>query len=233
MMFEGLLGSIVDYAGDVYRNIPSIRVSQDLLDDLSDDPAETAYGEAAATEDSQSDKSLSAIISRPFQYGTIIGGAPYGRPVTRFSDGTRFGVWYGSLDLVTTLHETIYHWRRRLDSIQSPITGEVVSERRVFLVHAGGLFIDLRGKHRKFPGLVDNSNYAFTHAVGAYLHDQGQNGLIVNSARYNEGSNLAAFKQGVLSDPRHRCYLSYHWAYGSREVRIQRAPGKTWKVIAV
>ena len=29
---------------------------------------------------------------------------------TRFSDGTTYGLWYGSLDVATTVYETAWHW---------------------------------------------------------------------------------------------------------------------------
>lgn len=226
-MVKGLFEQIVDFDDDVYRTIPSIRVSEDLLDDLSDSPAERAYGEAIV-ESSVQRTDQSSLITAPFRYGTAVGAASYGRPVTRFSDGTRFGVWYGSGDLVTTVHETVFHWKRFVGSMQTALSEEVKAERRVFLVHLKGLLVDLRGKHKKFPGLVDKNSYAFTHAVGAYLHDQGQNGLLVMSARHAGGFNAAVFRPEALSNPRTHCYLTYRWKPGRETVRVERTAGRTW-----
>jgi hypothetical protein len=230
-LFQGLFDTLIDFDGDLYRNIPSLRVSEDLLDDLSDDPKERRYGEAAAESQVQNNEGFSPIITRPFRYGVALTDAPYGRPVTRFSDGSRFGVWYGSLDLITTVHETVYHFKRRVRSMLAEINEEVVSERRVFLVYAKGLLVDLRDKQKKFPGLIDKNSYAFTHTVGAYLFDQGQNGLLVMSARHDKGTNAAIFEPDILSNPRHQCYLSYRWQPDSERVKIERRAGRTWRVI--
>jgi hypothetical protein len=113
------------------------------------------------------------------------------------------------------------------------ISEEIVSERRVFWVHAEGILVDLRGKCRRFPKLVDKEDYTFTRAVGAHLHDNGQNGLLVESARHQEGTNIAAFKPDVLSDPRHHSYLTYRWVPGQSEVRVEKTSGRTWKVLTI
>ena len=42
-----LFSANADFHGDLLRNIPGIRESQDLFDDLSDDPAERAVAIAA------------------------------------------------------------------------------------------------------------------------------------------------------------------------------------------
>jgi len=224
--FPELLDRLVDHAGEVHRNIATIRESQDLLDDLSADPRERAFGEAAAERPSPLPDPRSPVILRPFEYGMGVPGAT-SRPVSRFSDSTRFGVWYGSETLETTVHETVHHFRRRIEAMRAPIDEVVVAERRVFRVRLAGLLVDLRGKETKFPGLVDRASYAFTHRVGAYLHGQGQNGLLVRSARC-EGTNVAVFDPRVLSDPRHHCYLTYRWRPGDAAVRVERTPGRRW-----
>jgi len=87
------------------------------------------------------------------------------------------------------------------------------------------LFIDLRGKHDRFPGLIDKDDYTFTHALGEYLNRNNQSALLVQSARFN-GINLAAFRPDVLSNPRHHSYLRYHWSPGG-PVQIEGADGVT------
>jgi len=196
-MFAALIDTVVDFKETVFRNIPSVVPSEDLLDDLSDDPKARAYGEALVAVQQDADY-RSPIIMRPFLYGVSLDGT---RLPTRFSDGRRFGVWYGSLEMETTIHETVYHWKKRLKDMLITIAEEVVSERRVFEVVATGLFIDLRGKHDRFPGLIDKDDYTFTHALGEYLNRNNQSALLVQSARFN-GINLAAFRPDVLSNPR-------------------------------
>lgn len=224
--FAGLTDRLLACDEDILRNIASIRVSQDLLDDLSDDPRVRAFGQAAAEHAAEGDDLMSPVIRRPFEYGVAIPGAAH-RPASRFSDGTRYGVWYGSRELVTTVHETVHHFRRRIEAMQIPPTTPVVVDRRVFRVRLEGLMVDLRGKERAFPGLIDPQSYAFTHPLGAFLHAQGQNGLLVRSARC-PGVNVAAFTPRVLSSPRHQCYLTYRWQPGAARVRVERTPGRKW-----
>jgi hypothetical protein len=94
------------------RNIPGIRRSQDLFDDLSDDPAD--WSVAMAAESAGRIETASAVATRPFDYGTVITYTfeTAHWQATRFSDGTRYGVWYGSWDTTTTVYETACHWSR-------------------------------------------------------------------------------------------------------------------------
>lgn len=229
-MIPGLFDTLVDFDRDVFRNIATIRESQELLDDLSPDPRQRAYGEAVVQQRQEELEFRFPVISRPFEYGIALSDGLLGRPVTRLSDGSRFGVWYGSFEPETTVHETVYHWGKRLQAMRMTFEQEVVAERRVFQVRLAGLLVDLSAKHNDFPGLIDPDSYSFTHRVGNYLHDQAQNGLLVKAARC-EGTNAAAFIQRVLSNPRHHCYLTYRWKPGSRRVSVERTPGRAWMQI--
>lgn len=229
-MFKGLIDKVVDFNDDCFRNVATIMPSQDLLDDLSDNARERAFGETLVADKKEEDF-YSPIIMRPFSYGTALGDASYTGIPTRFSDSKRFGVWYGSLDLITTIYETAYHFRKRLADMLMPIEEEVVSDRRVFRMHVGGILVDLRGKYRKFPQLLNEIDYTFPQSVGAYLYDNGQTGILVESARYREGVNIAAFKPDVLSSPRHHSDLTYRWRPGDSSIRIEKTRGRTWKIL--
>ena len=65
-----LLSANVDFHADVVRNIPGIRESQNLFDDLSPDPAD--WGIAIAAEDAERLPSIAALITRPFDYGSVV-----------------------------------------------------------------------------------------------------------------------------------------------------------------
>src|SRR5208282_3234501 len=129
-----------------------------------------------------------------------------------------------STTVLTTIHETVYSWQRRFAVIKNGLDthGEVVAHRRIFKVHVRGMLIDILGKEKKYPALVDKTNYSFTHAFGSYLHDQGVNGLIFRSARDPEGVNIGAFKQSILSDVRHDSYLRYRWKPGGHRVVVEK-----------
>lgn len=226
-MKADLLSANVDFHGDLVRNIPGIRKTQQLFDDLSDDPAD--WDIAMAAESAERIPTAAALITRPFDYGTVItysfDSAHW--QSTRFSDGTTYGVWYGSLDLETTVYETAWHWYRFLRDSYGDLDREVLSERRTFNVRCDALLLDLRGKERAHPELVSRTSYAFTHALGRYVHEQSLNGLLVRSARC-DGTNAAVFKPERLSNVRDRTFLTYRTNVARDTFVAERTPGRKW-----
>jgi RES domain len=227
LVLTELISAAADFHGDLVRNIKGIRISQDLFDDLADDPADTSA--AVAAEARTRIPTPSGLITRPFDYGAVI-TYPFLREnwhATRFSDGLTYGVWYGSLDLVTTVYETVFHWHRFVtDSF--PTENRIIrGERRVFMVRCDAILIDLRGRETAFPGLINRTDYGFTQEVGRYLKQQEQSGLLVRSAR-SEGVNGAILRPGVLSNPRDVCALTYVMNPTQDRVTVQRTPGRTW-----
>jgi hypothetical protein len=226
-----LVGTNVDFHDDLVRNIPGIRSSQHLFDDLSSDPSDWEI--AVAAEAAARVPTSAAPITRPFDYGTVISytfdSAHW--QATRFSDGLLYGVWYGSTALETTVYETAWHWYRFvLDSFPGE-DRSIVTDRRAFDVRCDALLIDLRGKEIAYPGLTRRASYAFTQRLGRYLHEQDQNGLLVRSARC-EGTNAAVFKPQRLSNVRHRTYLTYRLNAVRNTFVAERTPGRKWLAFA-
>jgi RES domain len=222
-----LLSTNVDFHDDLVRNIPGARKSQNLFDDLSSDPAD--WDVAIAAEAAHRIPTAAALITRPFDYGSVISYTFESSHwhATRFSDGTRYGVWYGSLGVETTVYETAWHWYRFvLDSFAGE-NREIVTDRRVFDVRCDALLIDLRGKEAVHPDLTSRTTYTFTHEVGRYAHEQDLNGLLVRSARC-DGINGAIFKAERLSNVRHRTYLTYRLNAVRDTFVAQRTPGRKW-----
>jgi hypothetical protein len=229
-VFQDLIRTAVDYHGDLVRNIKTIRESQALFDDLSPDAADWSVAVAAETQDYIA--SASPLVTRPFDYGAVITYpfVPHHWQATRFSDGLHYGVWYGSLEMETTVPESIYHWRRFIEDSFQGEDRDIVGDRRVFDVRCDAIVMDLRGSETRFPQLVDRASYAYTHTLGRYLHDQGQNGLIVRSARA-AGENAAILRPQVLSSVRDRCYLTYLTNPTRDEAVVRRANGRTWMTV--
>jgi hypothetical protein len=222
-----LFSTNVDFRDDLVRNIPGSRASQNLFDDLSPDPADWAI--AIAAEGAQRIPTAAALITRPFDYGSVVSytfDAAHWQ-ATRFSEGTLYGVWYGSLAIETTVYETAWHWYRFVQDSFSGEDRDIVTERRVFDVRCEALLVDLRGREAAYPDLTNRSNYAFTHQVGRYVHEQGLNGLIVRSARC-DGTNAAIFRPERLSSVRHRTYVTYRLNTLRDTFVAQRTPGRTW-----
>jgi hypothetical protein len=226
-VYEELIREVADHHGDLVRNIQTIRVSQDLFDDLSDDAGAQAV--AIAAEAAGRIPSDAPLITRPFDYGTVITFpfANFNGHGTRFSDGLRYGVWYGSLELETTVYETVYHRHRFLQDSFAAEDRPVHSERRVFDVRCDAILLDLRGKETAEPALLDRQSYAFTQPLGAYLQAQGSNGLLVKSARC-QGMNAAIFRAEALSRVRDLCHLTYTMNPRQDLAIVERTPGETW-----
>jgi hypothetical protein len=201
-------------------------VSQALFDDLGDALDQQVF---IAAELLGKPASHAPGITRPFDYGTAV-AYPFLQEnwqATRFSDGSRYGVWYGSEQLETTIHESVYHW---LSFVQDAYPGELdraIGERRVFKVNCRGILISLMGKENEWPALVDRSNYAFTQALGGYLVEQNQNGVLTPSARHGGATNAAIFRQEILSNIRDFCYLEYRYIPATRAVQVMRG-GNPW-----
>jgi hypothetical protein len=223
-VYEDLIREVADYHGDLIRNIQTIRVSQDLFDDLPGDHAVAIAAEAASRIPSES-----PLITRPFDYGTVVSFpfANFNGHATRFSDGLRYGVWYGSLDLETTVYETVYHRHRFLQDAFAAEDRAIRGERRVFDVRCDAILLDLRSRERTEPRLVDRRSYAYTQPFGAYLQSQGSNGVLVKSARC-EGINAAMFRPEPLSRVRDLCHLTYVMNPRRDLAVVERSPGQTW-----
>jgi hypothetical protein len=226
-VFESLINKAVDFHEDLVRNIKGIRRAQVLFDDLSEDADDQAV--AIAAEAQGRIASTGPLITRPFDYGAVISYpfVPQNWHQTRFSDGLHYGVWYGSLDLETTVYESIYHWRRFLADSFPTEDRTIKADRRVYNVHCDAILIDLRGKERRYPQLVDRKSYVYTQNLGQYLHAQEQNGLLVRSARWT-GINAAVLKPSALSRVRDRCYLTYLTNPTKDEVVVERQEGRLW-----
>lgn len=226
-MYVDLLKDVVDFHGDLVRNIKGVRASQHLFDDLSDDPDEQAL--AAAAESAGRIPSDTPLITRPFDYGVLVTFpfVNFNGQGTRFSDGLNYGVWYGSPDLETSVHETVYHWHEFIADSFAREDREIVGERRVFRARCDAILIDLRGKERREKRLLDRRDYRYTQHLGSYLEEQNQNGLLVHSARCR-GTNAAILTPGVLSRVRDLCFLTYRMNPMQDLVRVERTPGRKW-----
>jgi hypothetical protein len=224
-VLEGLVREVAAFDGELARNIKGIRVSQSLFDDLSADPADQAV--AIAAESAERIASEAPLLTRPFDYGSVITYpfVPHNWHATRWSDGLSYGVWYGSLELETTVFESVFHWHRFVMDAFPDIKKEVVGERRVLDVRCRAVLIDLRASAD--TRLVDRRDYGATQALGRYLHERAQNGLLARSARC-AGFNAALLDPRCLSDPRDACFLTYRMRPAEDRVAVERTPGDLW-----
>jgi hypothetical protein len=227
MLPPDLFAAGVDFHGDLLRNIPGIRASQHLFDDLSADPDDWAI--AVAAEGAERIATDAALVSRPFDYGTAISYSFEAAhwQATRWSDGTAYGVWYGAPELETTVVETAWHWYRFVRDSYGEEDRDIVTDRRIFAARCDALLVDLRGREADHPGLIDRRSYAFTQQVGRYLHQQQANGLLARSARC-DGIVAAIFRAERLSKPRDRRFLTYRLNVARDSFAAEKTPGRKW-----
>jgi hypothetical protein len=210
---------------DVKRNILSLKKSEDLFDDLYDEPGWKEVAQAAEARVKQDIPT--GIISRGFHYTTGIlfpfESENYQR--TRFSDGS-FGCWYGALDLDTTIYETAFHHLKDVLGT-SGVTDVIYRERAIYNVHCQGILLDFRGQETNYPELIAE-DYTFTQQIGRRLATEGHPGLLTPSARKRDGVNLVALTEKILSNPRVLHYLSYYINPVKKSVRVEKVKNRTY-----
>lgn len=222
-----LFDTNTEFDDRVFRNITSLRISTDLFDDLVPDRAGQA---AAMAADMRMRSGPPGIIERGLQYSEAI-DYPFTADMTvasRYGDGT-VRVWYGALDEATSVAETCWHQLRQLQAVEG-INTTVTRYRAMYQVRARGLFLELRNKLDQHPELLDD-DYAATQAIGKHAAAQGLPGLLYPSARWPDGSCLAAFRSDPLSDPNLIYHLTYRIDAEAGTVTIERTPGAVDQVL--
>ena len=221
--------ALADIHQDVARNIVSLLQSQDLFDDLTDDPAEWLLAQKVEDEIKPPPyRSRTPVIDRPFEdaewFNAIIW--PFNHwQTSRFSDGT-YGVWYGSESIETTVYESAYHWYRGLLTDAGFERTMVVAERKVYSVACNAALLDFRKSAEDHPDLLHPSDYAYCQSVGSRIHREGHPGLLTQSVRRPAGTNVAIFNADILSNPRHNCQLAYRLE--GDQIMVEKQPGVEW-----
>lgn len=234
---DGLFQHSVDFNADLLRNIVSLRESQNLFDDLLTDTTDNRQETniLIAAEMRIKNQAEPGIISRGFHYSTAIEYPFQTEPFmhSRYGDGT-YPVWYGSLELDTTIFETSWHMHKELSAIER-MDEQVIRERAVYRVNCRALLFDLTGKETAYPELIAE-HFHFTQALGRRIQEEGHPGLLVPSVRHirsaQHGTNAVIFQQRVLRQARPYCYLTYTYhppASSQRpHISITRQPGEAY-----
>lgn len=231
--FAGL--PLADVHRDLVRNIKSIRVSQHLFDDLSDDPVdwEIAQLHELATKP-PTYASPATIINRPFEEAEWLNAIEFpfrNWASSRFCNG-HFGIWYGSDEVETTVYETVHHWRYSFladagfnERVTRGTRDSITGERKVYWVRCDAALLDFRARAANYPDLVHPTDHHFTQQIGARLHRESHPGFVTPSARC-AGVNFGILSRNVLSAPRACCSLTYRL---TREgAAVEREAGQTW-----
>lgn len=207
---------------DVARNIVRALTVTQAFSDLTESVDDSQIAEKAINFALKNQNSFyySTAIGYPFETDNFM--------ASRFSDGT-FPVWYGSMDLITTIYETANHMIKSEMAIK---TDEeiIIRERTIYDVLCEGILIDLTRKKKNYPELI-SENYQTTQRIGKLLAEQGYPGVLSPSARFLRGINVNIFKQEILNNPRVSCELNYHLFPKERIVKIMKK-NKIWMEIS-
>lgn len=225
--------TLVDAHRDVIRNIVSLRESQDLFDDLTDDPAEWELAkQVEADVKPHLYHSHTPAIDRPFEDTAWFNAIawPFNNwKASRFSDGS-FGVWYGCNSVIATVYESVYHWFRGLLTDAGFDTEAALGERQVYSVSCNAALLDFRHLVHQYPDLVHKTDYAYCQSVGARIHREGHPGLLTSSVRYKSGESYGLFNPNVLSNSRHNCQLTYRLK--GHHILVEKRPDVVWLKIS-
>jgi hypothetical protein len=224
--------TLADVQQDFARNIVSLRMSQDLFDDLSSDPAHRLLAQRVEDDVKPvSYRSRTPIIDRPFEDAEWFSAIdwPFRHwHASRYSDGS-FGVWYGSESVETTVFETAFHWYRGLILDAGFERESVIAERKVYAVACAAALLDARELAATDPALLHPSDYRYCQSAGARIHREGHPGLLTMSVRRAGGENAVIFNPAVLSNPRHLCQLTYRLE--SERIIVEKQPGSAWIIL--
>jgi hypothetical protein len=219
---EVALPNPVAFGGAAYRNIYTIKESQNLFDDLISDPTKGAILQTWDNESSGIDHTTPQK-NRPFQYAsisTIDALIDPGRWVqSRFSDGT-FGVWYGALEEDTSVKEALYHAYRFAREDFAPEKFPIIVERKMFLAELNAVkAVDIRGVNP--PEELVSNDYTFCQNLGMRAHKAGYSMYLSPSARHAKGTCTPVFEAAVILKDSPLYFLKFSFI-GPDEVRITR-----------
>jgi len=220
---DELFSKSIDFHDDVFRNIVSIKETADYFDDINDELKELS-DLANKIENLRQKDIPKDMIARDFHYSTAIAYPFETEPymASRYGDGT-YGVWYGSLELETTIFETVFHMIRLESQIEN-LDEPIIRERAIYKIYCESILIDLSHQHFKHPELIAN-DYHHTQMIGHKFHKEGHPGLLAPSARYT-GTNIVVFNPNILSNPRRFCSITYTFYPDLNEVLVENIPGK-------
>lgn len=225
---------LVDIQQSVFRNIVSLRQSQDLFDDLSDHPEDWALAQEVETAAKPPlYRSATPIINRLFEdakWFNAINWPFQNWQASRFSDGS-YGVWYGAESTVTTVYETAFHWYHGLLCDAGFEHEAVVAERKVYAVACHAALLDFRKITSRYPALLHPSDYTLAQSTGARIHREGHPGLMIQSVRRPAGENFVIFNPTVLAHPKQTCQLTYRLE--ANRIVVEKHLGKAWLTLDV
>ncbi|WDE03892.1 RES family NAD+ phosphorylase [Thalassomonas viridans] len=196
----------------LHRLIPSHFPPVDLFENVANaEDLEIVFALESLTNDRVREEAGNLALIPPQERISGVGSTPVMAAFThigiasRFTDGTRFGVYYGARDLTTAFAETIYHRETFLAATNEPDTELTM---RCYINKVAMELHDIRGDEFHF---LYQDDYARPQEFATNLRESGSNGLIYNSVRDHGGECIAAFKPKAVTIPVQGGHYKYLW----------------------
>lgn len=206
------------FDGIVFRNIYTIKNSQNLFDELCDTAEEKSVLDYWSEQSSFIDHTkpqqyrfaqYAEIESSPFPPTHEI-LAPFLKAcASRFSDGS-FGVWYSALDEQTTISETLYWtyklWKKDIEQAKNPY----ITDRKVFKAKIKTTKLsNLIPYSSQFPDLLHKENYNFCRTIGKKAKQNAIEALLTLSVRHEGGKCMPIFVPEAIKQVQFIRYWHY------------------------
>lgn len=205
----------------VHRLVPSHFPPIDLFENVSDpEDLEIIFAIEALTNDRMKDEvgdlALVPANERISGVGTtpIMAAFTHISPLnpTRFTDNTKYGVYYGANTLETAFDETIYHREKFLSATKETDTDITM---RDYINKVISEVDDITGEYYHE---LHTEDYAKAQIFAQDIRSKGSNGLLYNSVRHAGGLCVAMFKPKALSIPIQGSHYTYKWCGKSQRI---------------
>jgi hypothetical protein len=206
---------------EVHRLIPSHFPPIDLFEHVSDpDDLAMVFEIESLTNDRLKDEignlSLISVEDRISGMGSTPVMAAFthisGLKPTRFTDNTKYGVYYGASDLDTAFAETIFHREKFLSATKEPDTDITM---RDYINNIALKLHDITDDSFKH---LHSEDYTHSQAFAKKLRTENSNGLLYNSVRQTGGRCIAIFKPKAVTIPVQGGHYTYRWCGKAQKV---------------
>jgi hypothetical protein len=128
--------------------------------------------------------------------------------VSRFSDGTSYGIYYAADSVHTAIAETKFHRERFLHASNEP---PCITQMREYTAFVKRKLIDLCGNGYENYLNPDVNSYSCSQTLGREIKAKNEWGLIYPSVRNANATCVAVFRPPALTIPVQAGHYDYIW----------------------
>jgi hypothetical protein len=134
-------------------------------------------------------------------------------------NGPELGAWYASDAVITAAAEVGHHLRRE------SVARGVESMRRTYRAYAATLlgdYLDIRGRRAEYADVYAPDRYAASQALGEKIRADGGAGILYDSVRYADGTNVLAHRPRNVTDVLQTDHYAIVVFAASRRIEVHR-----------